>query len=84
MKKNKSIWTNRTEALINDLHTELRLSNNNWHKYKSNKYRRAAELLASALSQIIRNGKEADIEALIQQSLCWIREEVTDPGCPSH
>ena len=83
LSKNETLWNSETKRLIQDLHSKIILNNTNWHKYKNNKSRRVAELLISALSQIIRNGKETDIEDLIEQSLLWIREEVKDPGCPS-
>ncbi len=79
----KTCWNDEIINLIRSLHSELVLKDNNWHKLKNNKSRRAAELLVSALSQIVNNGKESDIEELIEQSLRWLREEVKDPGCPS-
>ena len=82
--KIKSIWTLETKELINALRSELVLNNKNWHAHKTNNSRRAAELLTSALSQIINGGQRADIEDLINQSLLWIKEEIKDPGCPSH
>ena len=84
MLKRNSLWTRETKRLLQSLHAELILNNNNWHKLKTNKYRRSAELLISALSQIINNGKDKDIEDLIKQALKWIKEETKDPGCPSH
>ncbi len=81
---NRSIWTSDTKKLLNALRSELVLNDGNWHKYKNNQSRRAAELLISALSQIINSGKRTDIEDLINQSLLWIKEEIKDPGCPSH
>ena len=84
MTKKNPIWTNKQKDLVSLLQNELILNHNNWHKFKSNKYKRSAELIASALSQIINNGKDKDIEDLIEQSLKWIREEAKDPGCPSH
>ena len=84
MIKKNALWTNQTKHLIGSLHTELILNNNNWHKFKSNKYRRSAELVASALAQIINGGKDKDIEELLEQSLKWIKGEAKDPGCPSH
>ncbi len=83
MPKNKTFWTPEIINLITSLHSELVLKDINWHKLKNNKSRRAAELLVSALCQIINEGKESDIEELIEQSLKWLREEVKDPGCPS-
>tara|TARA_B100001250_G_C19204679_1_gene530933 strand:+ start:217 stop:471 length:255 start_codon:yes stop_codon:yes gene_type:complete len=84
MKRIDARWSPKTELLIKDLHSELILNNNNWHKLKTNNSRRAAELLTSALSQIIHGGKTSDIEDLINQSLLWIRAEIKDPGCPTH
>ena len=84
MKNDSSLYSVQVKKLILDLHSQLLINDRDWHKFKSNKYRRAAELIASALSQIANNGKGEDIEELIQQSLLWIREEVKDPGCPSH
>ena len=83
MAPRKSCWSDEVINLINSLHSELMLKDSNWHKLKNNKSSRAAELLVSALCQIINEGKESDIEDLIEQSLKWLREEVKDPGCPS-
>ena len=59
--KNETLnWTAKTQGLVKDLHAELLLSNMNWHKHKTNKSRRAAELLISALSQIVHDGKDSD------------------------
>ncbi len=84
MSQKQSKWTTKTYTLIKELHLELTLNNKNWHKLKNNNSRRSAELLSSALCQIINDGNKNDIESLIQQSLLWIRKEVKDPGCPSH
>jgi len=79
----KSYWSEEVINLINSLQSELVLNDSNWHKLKNNKTSRAAELLVSALCQIVNEGKDSDIEDLIEQSLKWLREEVKDPGCPS-
>ena len=84
MKKKVPIFSAEAKKIIIDLHSELMISDNNWHQFKNNKYRRAAESITAALSQIANSGKEEDIEKLIEQSLLWIREEIKDPGCPSH
>ncbi len=84
MVERNSLWTTQAEILVKSLHSELVLNNHNWHKLKSNKYRRTAELIVSALSQIINGGKDKDIEDLIEQSLKWIKGDAKDPGCPSH
>ena len=74
MIKKNTLWTNQTKHLIGSLHNELILNNNNWHTFKTNKYRRSAELIASALSQIINGGEDKDIEDLLEQAQKWIKE----------
>ena len=84
MKKKDSTWPKATSQLAKELHLQLRLDEKNWHKYKSNADRRAAELLAGALVQLLQNGKPSDIEALTTQGLLWLKREIKDPGCPHH
>ncbi len=84
MSQKKSIWTAKTYRLVQELHLEITLNNENWHRFKNNNSRRSAELLSSALCQIINDGEKSDIESLINQSLLWVRKEVKDPGCPNH
>ncbi len=84
MSKKNYYWSPKTELLMKNLHAELIINNTNWHKLKNNKSRRAAELLSSALLQILKDGNQSDIEDLIKQSLSWIKGEIKDPGCPSH
>ena len=84
VKKNKSIWPERAHLLAKELHSEISLNNNNWHKFRGNKQRRSAELITSAISQLINNGDEAEIEGLLNQALLWIKEEIKDTGCKSH
>ena len=69
----KSYWSDEVINLINSLHSELVLKDSNWHKLKNNSSRRAAELLTSALLQIVQDGSQSDIEELIKQSLSWIK-----------
>ncbi len=83
-KKNKSIWSDKAKLLAKDLHNEISLDNYNWHQFRGNKQRRSAELIISALSQLINNGDEVEIETLLRQALLWIKEEVKDPGCKGH
>tara|TARA_Y100001968_G_scaffold318055_1_gene347785 strand:- start:720 stop:965 length:246 start_codon:yes stop_codon:yes gene_type:complete len=80
----KSKWSEKTSDLIKELNEELRLNNYNWHKYKGDNDRRAAELIAVGLSQLINKGKASEIEDLLQQALKWVKREVKDPGCPNH
>ena len=82
--KNKYIWTEKAKSLAKELHNEISLDNYNWHKFRGNKQRRSAELIISAISQLINDGDEIEIENLLNQAILWIREEIKDKGCKSH
>ena len=83
-KKNNSIWPEKVKILAKELHNEISLDNYNWHKFRRNKQRRSAELITSALSQLINNGDEVEIESFLKQAILWIKEEVKDSGCKGH
>ena len=83
-KKNKSIWSDKARLLAKELHQEIRLDNYNWHQFRGNKQRRSAELIISAISQIINEGDELEIENLLNQAILWIKEDIKDKGCQSH
>ena len=82
--KNKSIWSEETRSLAKELHDEISLDNYNWHQFRGNKKRRSAELIVSAISQLINDGDEKEIESLLKQAILWINEEVKDAGCKGH
>ena len=84
MKHDKSIWTEQAKSLAKDLHAELSINNYTWHKFRGNKYRRSAELMISAISLLINNGDEAEIEILLKQAISWIRDDIKDNGCSHH
>ena len=84
MKGNNSIWTEKTKLLAKELHEEISLNNYNWHKFRGNKKRRSAELIISAISQLINDGDEVEIETLLKQAILWIKEEIKDTGCQNH
>ncbi len=83
-KRNKYIWSEKVKLLTKELHKEISLNNYNWHEFRGNKQRRSAELIVSAISQLINNGDEAEIEVLLNQAILWIKEEIKDTGCKSH
>ena len=83
-KKIKSIWSEKAKLLTKELHNEISLDNLNWHKFRGDKQRRTAELIISAISQLINDGDEAEIENLLNQAILWIKEEIKDTGCKSH
>ena len=84
IKKNKSIWTEEAKSLVKELHNEISLDNYNWHQFRGNKQRRSAELIISAISQLINDGEDAEIADLLNQAMLWIKEEIKDGGCKSH
>ena len=84
LKKKKYIWSEKVKLLVKELHNEISLNNYNWHKFRGNKQRRSAELIISAISQLINDGDEIEIENLLNQAILWIREEIKDKGCKSH
>ena len=84
LKESKSIWSEKTKLLAKELHKEISISNYNWHQFRANKKRRSAELIISAISQVINDGDEAEIEDLLNQAILWIKEDIKDTGCKSH
>ena len=84
IKKNEYIWSEKVQLLSKELHKEISLNNYNWHQFRGNKQRRSAELIIAAISQLINNGDEAEIEDLLNQAILWIKEEIKDTGCKSH
>ena len=84
LKKNKNIWPEKVKLLAKELHKEISLNNYNWHQFRGNKQRRSAELIISAVTQLINDGEEAEIEDLLNQAILWIREDIKDTGCKSH
>ena len=84
MQKNKSIWSEKAKLLAKELHNEITIDNYSWHKLRGNKKRRSGELIISAISQLINEGDEKEIESLLNQAILWIREEIKDTGCKSH
>ena len=83
-KEKKSIWSEKAKLLAKDLHNELSIDNYNWHQFRGNKQRRSAELIISAISHLINDGDEGEIETLLKQAILWIKEEVKDSGCKGH
>ena len=77
-------WPEDCLQLSRDLHERLRIGDRQWHQLKSQKDRRAAELLAAALTQLLNNGPVAEVEQLTLQAAGWIRGDLKDPGCPRH
>ena len=84
LKKSTYIWPEKIQLLAKELHNEISLNNYNWHEFRGNKQRRSAELIISAISQLMNNGEEEEIEKLLKQAILWIKDEIKDKGCKSH
>ena len=84
IKKNKQIWPEKVKSLAKELHNEISIDNYDWHKFRGNKQRRSAELIISAISQLINDGDEKEVENFLNQAILWIKEEIHDPGCGGH
>ena len=84
LKKNKYVWPEKVQLLAKELHNEISLNNYNWHEFRGNKQRRSAELIISAISQLINDGDEVEIVTLLNQAILWIKEEIKDKGCQGH
>ena len=82
--KNRKIWSEKTILLTQQLHKEISLNNHNWHEFRGNKQRRSAELMISAISQLINGGDDIEIENLLKHAILWIKEDIKDTGCKSH
>lgn len=84
MHRNPSGWPDQALTSSQDLHAMLRIDDRSWHRLKSNRDRRCAELLSAALVQLLGDGDRADVQALTEQALGWINGDLKDPGCPHH
>ena len=68
--------------LVKNLNEQLKIDHNEWHKFKGNKNKRAAELISSALCQLIIGNNEKDSIAYLEESLKWLKGINVDTPCP--
>jgi len=76
-----SLWPEGSPEATEALARLLSIEERQWHALKGQPRRRAAELLAAALVQLV-NGGEAT--PMVQQALGWLQGDLRDPGCPQH
>ena len=87
-------WPEASRDTAEALHRLLTIDNRNWHTFKAQPQRRAAEQLAAALvilldpsnppnAPLTTEQRRQSIE-LLEHGLGWLRGERKDPGCPSH
>ncbi len=79
----KTEWPKEAKVLAKELHEKLSLNDKNWHSLKGNHERRSAEMLTSAMLQLLQGGDYADVEELLNQAKKWLSGELKDPGCPT-
>lgn len=87
-------WPPESRALAQELHALLRIDGRDWHAFKAQPQRRAAEQLAAALLQLLADAnapaaavaspQRQQATALVENALGWLKGELRDPGCPSH
>ena len=75
-------WPEETHESVKVLNEKLKLDHNNWHKYKGNKNIRAAELISSALCQLVIGNNEKESIAYLEESLKWLKGINVDTPCP--
>ncbi len=75
-------WPEETHESVKVLNEKLKLDHNNWHKYKGNKNIRAAELISSALCQLVIGNNEKESIAYLEESLKWLKGINIDTPCP--
>ena len=76
------IWPKDINESVKNLNEKLKIDHNEWHKFKGNKYKRAAELISSALCQLIIGNNEKDSIAYLEESLKWLKGINVDTPCP--
>ena len=76
-----SPWPEGSQGATEALARLLSIDERQWHALKGQPRRRAAELLAAALVQLVNDG---DATPMVEQALGWLQGELRDPGCPQH
>tara|TARA_Y100001978_G_scaffold134381_1_gene120190 strand:+ start:3122 stop:3376 length:255 start_codon:yes stop_codon:yes gene_type:complete len=76
-------WPKEINDSVRNLNEKLKIDHNNWHKHKGNKNIRAAELISSALCQLIIGNNEKDSIAYLEESLRWLKGINIDTPCPN-
>ena len=76
------LWSKDISDEVVLLNQKLKLDHNNWHKLKSNKNIRAAELISSALCQLIIGDNVKESIAYLEESIKWLKGLNVDLPCP--
>jgi hypothetical protein len=75
------------------LHGSLAIGDRDWHRFKGQRSRRAAEQVSAALVRLLASetpggavagpGRQETV-ALLRNALDWLEGRLRDPGCPEH
>jgi hypothetical protein len=88
-------WPEQALPLAVELQRSLSINDRQWHAFKGQRQRRAAEQISSALVLLLRQSEPSapagtalvtsqEAIALLEHALGWLKGEIRDPGCPSH
>ncbi|BAS56154.1 MULTISPECIES: DUF6439 family protein [Leptolyngbya] len=72
-----------TLELAQALVERLSITNQDWHRLKSNRKARALEQSAVALVYLLKENPEEALPRL-QQAVGWLDRSISAPPCPSH
>ena len=75
-------WPTNTQRIVKELNENLKIDHKNWHKLKSNKNIRAAELISAALCQLVIGNNKKDSIAYLEESIKWLKGINIDTPCP--
>ncbi len=77
---------NRNEDIIQlaqKLNDKLTINHLDWHKLKGRKTNRSAELISSALCQLLISKNEKVVIDYLEESIKWLKGINVDKPCPS-
>ena len=71
-----------TIQLAQKLNENLKINHTDWHKLKSKKVNRSAELISAALCQLLISDNEIDALDYLEESIKWLKGINVDKPCP--
>ena len=75
-------WSEETLELVRTLNQQLTINHIQWHKVKGKSNVRAAELISSALCQLVIGNNKTDSIAYLEESINWLKGINVDKPCP--
>ena len=76
-------FNNDIIQLAQRLNDNLKINHVDWHKLKSKKINRSAELISAALCQLLISENENDVINYLEESIKWLKGTNVDKPCPS-